>query len=66
MSGRTFERSTAVTAFTHPIAWFLATLRLWWVSQTQAPGNESADDDASADDLYDERNMSFWYLPPPC
>lgn len=55
-----------MTGFTHPIAWFLATLRLWWASETPALTNELADEDATAEDIYDERNMSFWYLPPPC
>lgn len=48
----------------HPVAWFLEALRQWRERERQALADQPRDD-ALTRDLYHERNISFWYLPPP-
>ena len=54
-----------MATFTHPIAWFLETLRQWRLRERQALANQRLDD-VTTQDLYHKLNTSFWYLPPPC
>ena len=54
-----------MAAFTHPIVWLLETLRLWQHDATQESIEEPMDEEDPSG-IYDPRNTSFWYLPPPC
>jgi hypothetical protein len=60
------EWSTDMAAFTNPFAWFVATLRSWWVRERQVVADEAADEAMMAADVRHEQNILLWYLPPPC
>jgi hypothetical protein len=53
-----------VAELIHTIVWLLEALRLWRVSEKQAPATGRARSGETAD-LYYERNITYWYLRPP-
>jgi hypothetical protein len=64
--GRTvLQRSTVMTAFIHPIAWFLGSLRRWRDSERRTLA-ASLPEEATPSDLDRRFNTLLWFLPPPC